>query len=158
MRLITPLMLAFAVAAATSVATAQTSTTEPTKKDTPAEATKPADATKPATPAEATKPATPSPTPAPKAATKKEVPELGTTTRVRRVASKRRARSSRRLVGGYRPVWVYRAHEKKRHYKLVWRKFGGYFAPGKVRVGAYVLPRRSWCACRGAHAYHGWHH
>jgi hypothetical protein len=149
MRLITPLMLALVVAATTSVATAQTSTTEPAKKDAPAEATKPA---------------TPSATPAPKAAVK-EMPKLGTTTRaersyrVRRVASKRRIRSSRRLVGGFRPVWVYRAHERhgRRHYKLVWRKFGGYFASGKVRVGAYVLPRRSWCACRG-YGDHDWHY
>lgn len=140
MRLITSLMLALLIAAATSPATAQTST-EPAKKDTPAAAA------------------------APKAASK-EVPKLETTRRlerqqrVRRVASKRRIRSSRRLIGGWRPVWVYRAHERHgdRHYNLVWRKFGGYFAPGRVRVGAYVLPRRSWCGCREGHGYRGSHY
>ena len=143
MRLITPLTLALLIAAATSSATAQTST-DPAKKDTPAQATTPA---------------------SPKAASK-EVPKLETTKRlerqqrVRRVASKRRIRSSRRLIGGWRPVWVYRAHERHgdRHYNLVWRKFGGYFAPGRVRVGAYVLPRRSWCACREGYGYRGGHY
>jgi hypothetical protein len=148
MRLITPLMLALLMAAATSSASAQTST-EPAKKDN--------------APAEAAKPVTPPATTAPRAA-KKDMPQLGTTSRVqrshrvRRAASKRRVVSSRRLIGGWRPVWIYRAHERHghRHYKLAWRKFHGYFAPGRVRVGAYVLPRRSWCACRG-HGYHDWH-
>jgi hypothetical protein len=45
----------------------------------------------------------------------------------------------------WRRVWVYRAHDRHgdRHYHLVWRKFGGYFA------------RRSDCLCgwrgRGGH-------
>ena len=152
MRLVSPLMLALLMAAAMASASAQTST-EPPKKDTPAEATQPT---------------TPPATPAPKAATK-EVPKLGTTTRVgeaaersgrvRRAASTRRHWAHRRHVGGPRLVWVYRAHERHgdRHYHLAWRKFGGYFAPGKVRVGAYVLPRRGWCDCRRAHAYSHWH-
>lgn len=52
--------------------------------------------------------------------------------RVHKAKPRRHARARHRVARhrGWRPVWVYRAHDRHghRHYHLVWRKFGGYFA------------------------------
>lgn len=137
MRFATPLTLALLLVAGAASAAGQTATTDPAKKDTPAQTTAPSGA--PAAPAMAGKDTD-------------KIPQRAATAErprhIHRVRSGRRVKVRRRS-GGWKWVWVYRAHDRHgdRHYHLRLRKFGGYFAPGKVRVGAYVLPRRQGCDC-----------
>jgi hypothetical protein len=137
---LTALALASWMGLAATPAAAQTQP-EPGKKDAPA-----ATAPQPTAPPPAAKKAAEPTTTVAEEGRKRRV---GKAKHRRHVHATRRHRAARHRHA-WRNVWIYRAHDRHgyRHYEYVRRKFGGYFARGRVD-----------CGCRGAaaHAHRRWH-